>query len=65
MEMTKFGMRVALPVTELPEATGIDARVWAEAIRRGDLPVVSVSPRRRVVLIADLEAYLAARRTNA
>lgn len=65
MEMSKFGTRVALPVTELPEATGIDARVWAEAIKRGDLPVVSVSPRRRVVLIADLEAYLAARRTNA
>ncbi len=65
MEMSKFGRRVALPVTELPEATGIDARVWADAIKRGDLPVVSLSPRRRVVLIADLEAYLAARRSSA
>lgn len=57
--------RLAFRVTALPDATGLPARFWNEAIRAKLLPCIEASPRRRLVLVEDLEAFLRARRSDA
>lgn len=55
---------LAYPLAQVSALSGIPLREVRAAIRRRELPCVEMSPRVRVVMTDDLEAWLRSRRSE-
>lgn len=63
MPVTQEHERRSIRLTEVPAQTGVSIRQVRRAARTGELPVVQISERVRVVMLEDLERWLRSRRS--